>query len=169
MITFTTRIQQFKENKEKTGWSYLEVSSSQAEKLNPGVKKTYRVKGFIDQHKIEKVALMPLGEGKFILPMNASMRKGTGKKTGDQVKVQLEMDAREIKPPSDFIKCLKDEPKALEFFESLPKGHQNYFSNWISSAKTIETKTKRITMALIALATGQGFGEMIRANKSKQF
>jgi len=64
------------------------------------------------------------------------------------------------------VACLNDEPKALAYFNTLPKGHQNYFSKWIEAAKTIETKTKRITMAVIALAKQMGYPEMIRANKA---
>jgi uncharacterized protein YdeI (YjbR/CyaY-like superfamily) len=79
----------------------------------------------------------------------------------------LEVDERQLTISSDFIKCLKDEPRALDFFKSLPKGHQNYFSKWIDSAKTTATKTKRITMAVVALGAGQGFPEMIRANKGQ--
>jgi uncharacterized protein YdeI (YjbR/CyaY-like superfamily) len=58
--------------------------------------------------------------------------------------------------------CLDDEPAALAFFITLPKGHQQYFSNWIESAKTIDTKTKRIMQAVAGLAMGLGYGEMVR-------
>lgn len=168
MISFKTKIQKFAKQGEKTGWSFIEISKSMAEKLKPGTKKTFRVKGSLDEFKIEKVALLPMGEGKFILPMNAAMRKGTGKQAGDPLRVQLQADDRDIKPPGDFIKCLKDDHAAYTFFQELPKGHQNYFSKWIDSAKTTATKTKRITMAVIALASRQGFSEMIRANKKVQ-
>lgn len=165
MITFSTKILRFAQQGEKTGWSYIEISERKAQQLNPGVKKTFRVKGLIDQHPVQKAALLPMGDGNFILPINASIRKGTGKKAGDVVKVQFELDQRTITVPSDFIKCLKDDLRAYDFFKTLPKGHQNYFSKWIDSAKTRETKAKRITMAVIALSSGQGYSEMIRANK----
>ena len=63
---------------------------------------------------------------------------------------------------ADFIDCLNDEPKAISFFNSLAKGHQNYFSKLIDSAKTVETKSKRIAMAVNALAKKMGYPEMIR-------
>jgi hypothetical protein len=151
---------------EKTGWSYILISSRQAEQLNPGCKKSFRIKGQLDGFPIEKAALLPMGEGEFILPFNAALRKSTGKTAGDVIKVQFERDERVLKLSSDFMKCLKDDARALDFFKRLPKSHQNYFSKWIESAKTSQTKTKRITMAVIALASGQGFGEMMRANKT---
>jgi hypothetical protein len=166
MIKFSTTILRFGKLGEKTGWSYITVSQKQAEQLNPGCKKSFRVKGRLDDFPIEKTALLPMGEGTFILPVNAKIRKGTGKNAGDKIKVQFEVDGRALKFSADFMKCLSDDQRALEFFRTLPKSHQNYFSSWIESAKTLPTKTKRITMALIALSSGQGFGEMMRANKT---
>ena len=165
-ISFTTRIQRFAKMGEKTGWSYIPISQKQSEVMNPGVKKTYRIKGTIDSFPIQKMALMPMGDGSFILPMNATIRKGTGKAAGDTVKVNFELDERQITIDRDFLACLKDDERAYTFFKSLAKGHQNYFSKWIESAKTVSTKTKRITMAVIALGQGQGYPEMIRANKT---
>jgi hypothetical protein len=167
MIRFTTRIQRFEKQGEKTGWSYIEITSAQAHKLKPDCKVSFRVKGQLDEHKIEKIALLPMGDGSFILPVNATIRKATNKKAGDKLIVILDADDRAVSISPDFIKCLKDDPRAFDFFKSLPKGHQNYFSKWIDSAKTLPTKTRRITMAVIALGQGQGFPEMIRANKAR--
>lgn len=165
MVDFITTIRKFGKLGEKTGWSYILITEKQAEQLNPGCKKTFRVKGQLDDFKFERTAILPMGNGEFILPMNATIRKGTGKKVGDKINVTLDLDPRPLKPSADFMKCLKDDNRAYDFFKTLPKGHQNYFTNWIESAKTLPTKTKRITMALIGLGIGQGFGEMIRANK----
>jgi hypothetical protein len=165
MITFRTKIQKFEKKGEKTGWTFIEISKRQAEQLNPGCKVSYRVKGKLDGHVIQRVAILPMGDGSFILPFNAEIRKGTGKKAGDTVTANLTHDERDVQVSSDFITCLKDDPIAYDFFKTLPKGHQNYFSKWIESAKTGVTKTKRITMAVMALAMKQGYAEMIRAHK----
>jgi uncharacterized protein YdeI (YjbR/CyaY-like superfamily) len=84
---------------------------------------------------------------------------------GDQVTVELELDVRQIQPSADFLRCLKEDPEALEFFKSLPGAHQRYFSKWIDDAKTMRTKTKRIVMTLTAFSKKQGFQEMMRANR----
>ncbi|HEY8936683.1 MAG TPA: YdeI/OmpD-associated family protein [Cyclobacteriaceae bacterium] len=165
MISFKARIQKFGNKGEKTGWSYIEISKKQSEELKPGCRVSYRVKGKLDQHPIQKAALIPMGEGKFIYPLNGPTRKALGKGEGDTLQVQLELDERALTLSADFVACLKDEPRAYEFFKTLPKSHQNYFSKWIESAKTIQTKTKRITMAVIALGAGQGYSEMIRSNR----
>jgi uncharacterized protein YdeI (YjbR/CyaY-like superfamily) len=82
--------------------------------------------------------------------------------------VQLEVDKKDLKLSADLMKCLRAEPASLTFFKSLPRSHQNYFSKWIEGAKTSATKTKRIVMAVTALAQNQGFGEMIRASRNKE-
>jgi len=168
MIRFTTTIQKFDKKGEKTGWTYIEISSAQAQKLKPGTKVSFRVKGKLDTVEIQKIALLPMGNGSFIMPLNATIRKGIGKKQGDKISVMLEADNRSLQLSRDLVQCLKDDPTALKFFNTLTKGHQQYFSKWIESAKTASTKTKRLVMAVTALAQGMGYPEMIRANKNQK-
>ncbi len=165
MIKFNTIIQRFDKQGEKTGWTYFEISAAQAKKINPGVKVGYRVKGKLDHFAFEKTALLPMGEGRFIMPLKANLRKAIGKRQGDKLTVQMELDQRQIQPSADFMKCLKEDPLAMKFFKTLPGSHQRYFSKWIDGAKTMPTKTKRIVMALTAFSKRQGFPEMMRANK----
>jgi hypothetical protein len=165
MISFTATIHKFDKKGEKTGWNYIEISASQAKKLKTDTKTSFRVKGKLDQFTIKQIALIPMGNGKFIIPFNATMRKGTGKKHGDSVKVSLELDESKFVMNDDFMACLNDDPQANTFFKTLTAGHQRYFSKWIDSAKTSSTKTKRIIMAVNALARNMGFPEMLREEK----
>ena len=110
---------QFEKQGEKTGWSYITIPADIAAKIKPGVKKTFRVKGKLDDFVIQQIALLPMGTGDFILPINGGMRKGTGKRKGAMLKVQLEEDKKEFKLSSDFMDCLADEPRAFEFFNTL--------------------------------------------------
>lgn len=165
MITFSTTLHRFDEQGEKTGWTYIEIPADVAEQLKPNNKKSFRVKGKVDKHTITAVALMPFGNGSFILPFNAEMRKATGKGKGAMIKVSLEEDKAGLKLNEDFMLCLEDEPKALLHFNSLAGSHRNYFSKWIDSAKTEPTKAKRIAMAVSALSRKMGYPEMIREAK----
>lgn len=168
MISFTAIIQKFEKQGEKTGWTYIGIPETVTEKLFPGNKKSFRVKGFLDTHAIRQVAILPMGNGSFIMALNATMRKGIGKRKGASVAVQLEKD-NYVKPLSnDFMQCLSDEPKAMQFFKSLAPSHQKYFSNWIETAKTEITKTKRIALAVNALARKMDFGQMIREDKANR-
>jgi hypothetical protein len=98
MLSFNSTIQKFGQQGEKTGWTYIVVPEKISKKINPGVKKSYRVKGKLDAYKIEKVALVPMGGGDFILAINAAIRKATGKRFGATLKVQLELDDSPITP-----------------------------------------------------------------------
>ena len=168
MIQFKTIIKKFDKQGEKTGWSYIEIPGEMASKIKPGYKKSYRVKGLLDNYKIERTSLLPMGDGNFIIPMNAAIRKGLGKRKGAEIMVSLEEDKREVEINETFLLCLADEPKALEFFDSLPGSHRNYFSKWIESAKTESTKENRIARAVIALSRKMGYPEMMRMNKNEK-
>jgi hypothetical protein len=169
MIQFSTTIFQFDKKGEKTGWSYIEISAAQARKLNPGCKVSFRVKGKLDNYSFEKVALIPMGEGNFIMPINGKVRKAIQKQRGAVLKVTMQVDTRELQISQDLMDCMSEDPEAVVFFKSLPKSHQNYFSKWIESAKTAQTKTKRIVMTINAMSKKQGFGEMIRAYKNNPY
>ncbi|MBN8789546.1 MAG: DUF1905 domain-containing protein, partial [Terrimonas sp.] len=122
MITFTAILQKFDEHGDKTGWTYIEVPADIAEKLNPGNKKAFRVKGKLDSYAIQGVGLIPMGGGKYLLAVNAAMRKGIKKNKGAMVKVQLAVD-KPYELLKELLDCLADEPPALAFFQSLPQAH----------------------------------------------
>ncbi|HTL08708.1 MAG TPA: YdeI/OmpD-associated family protein [Chitinophagaceae bacterium] len=165
MVQFTATIMQFAQQGEKTGWMYIPVPEKMAQQLQPGVRKSFRVKGKLDAFAIGGVALIPMGGGDFIIAFNAAMRKGTGKRKGATIKVQLSVDNKAYQLNKEFMECLADEPTGLSYFQTLPKSHQHYFSKWVESAKTDPTRTKRIAMAVSALAKKMGFQEMMRAHK----
>jgi hypothetical protein len=168
MVRFNSTIEQFEKNGEKTGWTYVEISAKVADQLFPGNKKVFRVKGLLDSYPVKSVALMPRGDGSFILPVNAAMRKGIKKMRGARLTLQLERDKAKPKINAALLECLEDEPKALALFKSYAPSHQLYFSNWISAAKTEPTKVKRIAQSVNALNKGFDFGQMIRSLKQEK-
>ncbi|OIR13144.1 hypothetical protein GALL_55280 [mine drainage metagenome] len=166
MIRFSTTIFQFGEQGEKTGWHYISITAAQAGQLGHQTKKSFRVKGKLDEFAIKEIALMPMGDGSFIMPLNATIRKGIKKRKGATLLVQIEKDETVFVLSNELMECLSDEPKALEYFNTLPKSHQRYFSNWINAAKTEPTKAKRIAQAVTGLSRKMNFGEMIRSLKT---
>ena len=169
MVKFTATILQFSKQGEKTGWRYIEISASISEKLKPGYKKSFRVKGKLDQYSIEGIALLPMGGGGFIMALNAEMRKAIKKQKGAKVKVELEADDEfTFKLPPDLMECLEEEPAAISFFNSLTKGHQSYYIKWLLSAKTEETKAKRMAQMIGGLIKKQDFGAMLRSLKQNR-
>jgi Domain of unknown function (DUF1905)/Bacteriocin-protection, YdeI or OmpD-Associated len=167
MVHFNAVIKKFAKQGEKTGWSYIEIPEEIASKIKPGYKRSFRVKGSLDNYKLERTSLLPMGGGNFIIPINATIRKALGKRKGAVIKVNLAEDAREVEINKTFLLCLADEPKALEFFNSLPGSHRNYFSKWIESAKTEETKANRIARAVTALSRRFGYPQMLRMGREQ--
>lgn len=165
MIIFKAHIQKFGQKGEKSGWTYFTLPPAIASKLKPGNKKEFKVKGKLDELKIQRVSVLPMGDGSFILPLNLSMRRALRKKEGSELTVQLTADNSAFVFNADFIACLGDEPRAKEFFASLPGSHQRYFSKWIDSAKAESTRVKRIAQAVNALSKGWGYGEMLKNTK----
>jgi Domain of unknown function (DUF1905)/Bacteriocin-protection, YdeI or OmpD-Associated len=164
MVHFTATIQQFAEQGEKTGWSYIVIPPDILEHLKPGFKKSFRVKGRLDDYPISQLALIPMGGGEFILPLRAELRKAIHKNKGAMLKLSLTEDKKPLELSAELVDCLADAPAAKKKFDTLTRSHQMYFSKWIESAKTLETKTKRISLTIQALEKNLNFGEMMRWN-----
>jgi hypothetical protein len=168
-VKFTTTLKKFKEQGEKTGWTYVEIPAEIAEQIKPNHKKSYRVKGSIDNYKFSAKSIIPMGEGNFIMPVDATIRKAIKKtRTGEKVVLQMEEDKAEVKLSTDLLACLEEDAEAKDFFFKLPKSHQNYYSKWIESAKTDATKAKRIAMALNGFANHLTYPEMLRADRENK-
>lgn len=172
MSTFTTTLLKFGDKGEKTGratlgWTYITIPVDISEVMKPGQKTSFRVKGKLDAFILTQVAVLPMGDGEFIIPVNAAMRRGIRKEAGASVRVELEADDSPMPLSADLLVCLDDAPDALAYFQQLSQGHQRYFSQWIDEAKTVETKTKRLTQAVTGLSMGLGYGEMIRHFKKQ--
>lgn len=162
-IEFITSILQFEEMGEKTGWRYIEIPAYLAQQLKPGNKKSFRVKGTLDNFAISGVALMPMGEGNFIMALKADIRKGIRKETGAMLNVKLEVhEDFKIEIPDDLKECFDFDPEAETQFMTLPRSHRDYFINWINAAKTAETRAKRIVNTVNAMLRKWDYGTMIR-------
>ncbi len=168
MIKFSTAILKFDQQGEKTGWTYIGIPAKIAQQLKPNTKKSFRVKGKLDDFAIEKVALVPMGGGDFIMAINAAMRKGIGKRKGATIKVSITADDALIIVPAELLECLADEPEALQYFNSLPQGHRNYFTKWIDSSKTDATKAKRIALVIKTMVRKMDFGAMLREEREER-
>lgn len=165
MIGFKTTLLKFDSQGEKTGWTYILIPKELAEKIKPENKKSFRVKGKIDEFKIKSVALLPMGGGDFIMPVNATMRKGIKKNKGAAVTVEMKEDKASLKLSPGLLSCLEDDPDSKSYFTNLAPSHQQYYSKWIESAKTDATKTKRIALCINAFANKLSYSEMMRQHK----
>lgn len=168
MVSFITPILKYAAAAEKTGWSYIDIPETIINALHPQNKKSFRVKGRLDDLVIKQIALLPTGNGFYIMPINYTMRKALGKRVNDTIKVELTLDESEFLLDEDFSTCLQDVPLALQYFNEMSPGHRRYFSKWITEAKTIETKTKRIQQSIFGLSHKMDYGTMVRYYKKNK-
>lgn len=169
MIQYATLIKKYKDMGEKSGWSYVDIPQHIANELKPGCRTSFRVKGKIDEVSVAGIALVPMGEGDFILPLKLSLRKSLKKEKGAIVALLLEEDKDfKIEMPEDLHDCLSEQPHLLENFLKQAKSHQNYYIKWINEAKTEPTRIKRLAQTVQAMDRGYDFGEMIRSNKQNK-
>ena len=68
-------------------------------------------------------------------------------------------DKKELFVPDYFLKALSKNKKALQIFTAFSYSHKKEYVQWITEAKTEETKNKRIASAI----------EMIAENKSRNW
>ena len=165
MFSFTATLLKYNNKGEKTGWTYVDVPADIILKFKRKDKKEFRVKGLIDDLKFDRLAVYPIGDGNFIIAVNAQMRKALGKKEGAMVSLNIELDnSPSIRSP-ELLVCLAEDPLAEKQFESLLLSQRNYFHHYIADAKGHETKAKRIINTIQAIYLKQDFGLMIRSLK----
>ena len=166
MVKFTATIHQFDAKGEKTGWTYIEIPADIAQQLKPDNKKSFRIMGKLDKYPISGIAVLPMGNGGFIMPLNASMRKGTHKKKDGMLEVQLTLDTNQLVVPTAFLECLADEPEAETFFNQLKPSQRNYYIKWLGGVKSEEAVAKRMAQAVTALSKKQDFVAMVHNYKA---
>jgi Bacteriocin-protection, YdeI or OmpD-Associated/Domain of unknown function (DUF1905) len=167
MKPHTLLLEKFGEQGEKTGWTVVTIASEIAHELKPSTKVSFRIKGTIDHIEIKQTAIIPMGNGDFILPIGLPWRRKLRKEAGSTVVLKIELDTSEIEISPDLLLCLEDEPSALAYFNTLTKSHKRYFSKWIEDAKTIETKSRRIAASIEGLSKCMDYGSMIRSQRDK--
>jgi len=166
VVKFTATLQKFKGQGGKTGWTYIDIPAEIAHKVKPNCKKSFRIKGIIDKYALKAKSILPMGEGDFILPIDATIRKNIKKfRVGEKVVLQLEEDLAPVEISPDLLACLEDDANAKAFFLKMPGSHQKYYSRWIESAKTDATKAKRIAMSVNAFANHLSYNEMMKINR----
>jgi hypothetical protein len=91
--------------------------------------------------------------GPAFIPLRKSNREAAGLEGGETLQVRLELDteARVVKPPADLVKALKAAPPAWERWKDLSYTHQREHVEAIEEAKAPETRARRIARAAAAL------------------
>jgi uncharacterized protein YdeI (YjbR/CyaY-like superfamily) len=88
--------------------------------------------------------------GKSMLPVSAEHRTAAGVAAGDEVEVEIEADTepREVTLPPEFAAALAADEAAQRAFRNLSYSRQQRYVLGVTSARTAETRERRIAGAL---------------------
>jgi uncharacterized protein YdeI (YjbR/CyaY-like superfamily) len=91
-----------------------------------------------------------------MLPVSAENRAAAGIAAGDEVDVEvtLDTDPREVSVPGDLAEALSADAAARRAFGQLSYSQQLRYVLDITSAKTPQTRQRRIAKAVAALGRG---------------
>lgn len=140
------------------GNPYVLVSSERASLLKSGWKKPMPVLVQINGQPTPpwRINMMPIGDGSFYLYLHGDVRKASGTKVGDKVKVAVWFDKTYKNGPMHpmpewFRKPLYANPKAKAAWDALIPSRQKeilrYFS-WLKSTEARERNVKKVLQAL---------------------
>jgi len=86
------------------------------------------------------------------LPLRRSNREGAGLDGHETLDVRLDLDTetREVKPPADLVRALKAAAPAWDRWRELSYSHQRESVEAVEGAKKIETRQRRIASVVRA-------------------
>jgi hypothetical protein len=95
--------------------------------------------------------------GKHMISVSAAVRKATGLKGGDPIRVTLTVadTPREVVLPADFAAALAADEQASAFFGTLSNSLQRYHIDNLTAAKSADTRQRRIDNALALFRAGK--------------
>ncbi|WP_333819747.1 YdeI/OmpD-associated family protein [Ohtaekwangia sp.] len=121
-----------------------------------GTKGQVKVKATFDGHPYRGV-LANMGTGCHVILVRKDIRASIGKKVGDIVTVEIDLDTEErvVDVPDELKKALSKNAAAKKIFESLSYTNRKEYANWIRDAKKEETRNKRLTAIIEKLLAGK--------------
>lgn len=104
----------------------------------------------VDLHGYKFRSTIGVMGGQSLISVSAAIRKDTGLAAGDPINVTLTLNdtPREVSIPEDFAAVMRRSAGTEEFFAALSNSLQRYHVDQITSAKTDETRQRRIDKAI---------------------
>lgn len=95
--------------------------------------------------------------GKSMIPVSAVVRKDAGLVAGDDLVVQLVVDAtaRDVDVPADLAAAFEANPAAGALFETLSNSLKRFHVDNINTAKAPETRQRRVDKAIATFLAGK--------------
>jgi len=103
-------------------------------------------------------ALMPRGDGSFVIRVNKKFRATLGLQYGDRVEVALQRDESQygLPMPEELSEALRQDREVHELFHSLSAGRRRTLLYLVGSAKGVETRIHRAVTVVRHLRANQG-------------
>jgi hypothetical protein len=151
VIAFTARLE-----KPNDGMDTAFVSIPFDVEKKYGTKGQVKVKASFDGHPYRGV-IANMGTGCHIIGVRKDIRAAIGKSVGDLVNVEIQKDVEEriVEVPEDLKVALSKSKKAEEFYDTLSFTNRKEYAVWVSSAKKVETREKRVAESIKKLLAGK--------------
>jgi hypothetical protein len=137
-------------------WTFALVPRAAAAKA--GFRARMRVKGTIDGVPFRS-SLIPRGGGEVFVIVNNDMRGRIGKKEGETVRLELELDSSPVvvQVPPALRQGLDRHPQAKAVFAAFTPSQRLAYVRWIAEAKQDATRDRRVAAAVKKLGRGEKF------------
>jgi hypothetical protein len=96
--------------------------------------------------------------GQFLISFNSQTRAATGRGAGDEVEVTLELDdaPRTVEVPDALARAFAAEPAVADAWAGLSYSKRRAHADAIATAKTEETRNRRLEKVLAELRVNSG-------------
>ncbi|WP_229069176.1 YdeI/OmpD-associated family protein [Actinoplanes sp. DH11] len=110
-----------------------------------------RVNGYEFRSSIAKMG------GEYWLGVSAERRAAAGVEGGQSYDLEVELDSapRTVETPADLAAALDAEPEAKAFWEGLSVSNRRWHAEQLTSARTDETRARRLAKSLGLLRAGK--------------
>ena len=147
----------------REGNPYILVGPAQAKTLKPGWRKPLPVLVRINGKPAEpwRINMMPVGDGSFYLYLHGDVRKASGTKVGDRVRVEVGFDARyrngpQHPVPSWFKAALRKNSQAAKNWDALIPSRKKEILRYFARLKSPEARERNLERALHVLSGRKG-------------
>jgi hypothetical protein len=154
-IRFKAKLLQPAENEKPDAWNFLILPKDASAKL-PSRGMT-AIEGTINGFPFQAV-LEPDGQKSHWLKVDRKLSEGADADAGDIVTLEIAPASKEPEPevPADLRKALAvAAPKARALWSDITPIARRDWIHWITSAKQVETRTRRVKNACSMLAAGK--------------
>ena len=153
-IRFKAKLMQPATTGQGGSWMFLILPKAASAKLPSRGRTT--IEGVINASPF-RATLEPDGQNGHWLRVGRKLREAAGAAPGDVVTLEIAPTAEEPEPrvPADLRKALMAVPKARRLWSDITPLARKDWIHWITSAKSRETRARRIRSACSMLAAGK--------------